>query len=249
MAIFKNPITGEEFLSKKDFLKSFEDPVVESQLKSLGLTPLQVAFNVRNRLPVDNKFGNCVISGKTTVWNEKAERYERFHSNVEREIYREQFKERMLKKYNKTHLLDEPERQRKMMAGRSIGGVYEFLDGSKKDYLGLQEKKLLEYLDLVLNWPGYDIHCPAPQNFYYKDKDGKDRFYIPDVYIESLNLIVEVKGELHNGYRLRDLHLEKMKDDVLKTSSYNYIKVEDGVYDGLVMKISALKNQEYTKNG
>jgi very-short-patch-repair endonuclease len=84
-----------------------------------------------------------------------------------------------------------------------------------------------------------DIQCPAPQNFQYVDDAGKRRFYIPDAYIESLNLIVEVKGELHNGYRSRDIEIERTKDAILGTSVYAYIKVEAQDYGDLMDAMAA----------
>ena len=91
-----------------------------------------------------------------------------------------------------------------------------------------------DFLDDALGWPGSDVHCPAPQNFRYKDQSGRERFYIPDVYIESLNLIIEVKGEMHNGYRSRDIEIERTKDTVLETSGYAYVKLEDRSYADLL---------------
>jgi hypothetical protein len=212
-------------------------------LHNMGVTAKQVIFNSRNRLPINTRNRQCVMSKKPTQWNEVAGRYERFHSDVEREEYRKMFLERMQRVHGKNHLLNDPNQQRAMLANRRISGTYNFQDGTAKTYTGKEELAALEYLDGVLNWPEYDIQCPAPQNIYYKDRNGRDHFYIPDIWIESLNLIIEIKGEEHNGYRARDIHIEQTKDDVLKTSSYNYFKVEDRNYEDLLDYITRLRNE------
>jgi hypothetical protein len=154
---------------------------------------------------------------------------------------KEGLKERRV--HGKDHLLDDPNQQRFMLASRSISGTYEFKDGSKKTYTGQEELALLKFLDDALNWPGNDVHCPAPQNFEYTDQDGRKRWYIPDVYIESVNLIVEVKGEMHNGYRSRDIEIERAKDAVLETSGYVYVKTEDRNYGDLMDALAHAKAQ------
>ena len=44
-------------------------------------------------------------------------------------MYREQFKKRMIDKYGRVHLLNDPEQQRKMLQNRKISGYVEFKDG------------------------------------------------------------------------------------------------------------------------
>ena len=213
------------------------------QLKTLNVTARQAIFNSRNRLQLGTQKGRSVISGKPTDWNEQAGRYQRFANEGERAQYRKIFLERMQKVHGKDHLLDSPDQQRLMLANRSISGKYTFPDNTVKTYTGEEEKALLMFLNDALNWPGQDIHCPAPQNFHYKDPTGRERFYIPDLYIESLNLIVEVKGAMHNGYRTRDIDIERTKDDVLATSGYAYVKVEDRSYFDLMDAIARVKAQ------
>ena len=241
MATHKNPITGKRYATEAMLMRSFDDPLVQMNLHNMGVTAKQTVFNLRNRLPINQRTRKCVMSGKPTAWNETAGRYERFHSDLERESYREQFKQRMLAVHGKTHLLNDPNQQRLMLSNRRISDNYTFKDGSIKNYTGKEELSALEFLDHAMDWPGIDIQCPAPQNIYYKDTNGVERFYIPDIWIESLNLIIEVKGEEHNGYRNRDIHIEHIKDDVLKTSSYNYFKVEARNYEDLLEYIERLK--------
>ena len=237
---YKDPFSGRIYMSERACISAVERDHAP-QLEALGVTARQAIFNGRNRLSIGTQTGRSVISGKPTAWNEKAGRYQRFANDGERAEYRRIFLERMRRVHGKDHLLDDPDRQRLMLASRSISGVYEFRDGSKKTYTGQEELALLKFLDDALGWPGTDVHCPAPQNFEYTDQAGRKRFYIPDVYIESVNLIVEVKGEMHNGYRSRDIDIERTKDSVLETSGYAYVKTEDRDYGDLMDALAAAR--------
>ena len=237
---YRDPFSGKTYMSESTCTAAIEREHA-AQLRTAGVTARQVVFNARNRLPILTKNGKSVISGKPTEWNERAGRYERFADDGEREVYRRTFLERMHRVHGKDHLLDDPDTQRMMLASRSISGTYTFADGSHRTYTGKEELALLKFLDEALSWPGMDVQCPAPQNFRYADESGKERFYIPDAYIESLNLIVEVKGELHNGYRSRDIEIERTKGAILGTSGYAYVKVEAQDYGDLLDAMTAAR--------
>lgn len=245
---FKDPFTGKSYMSEDSCVQAVQR-LHDEQLRKSGVTARQAVFNARNRMPIGTTNGKSVISGKPTEWNERAGRYERFADDGERETYRRMFLERMRRVHGKDHLLDDPEQQRRMLASRSISGTYTFQDGSAKTYTGKEELALLQFLDDALGWPGRDIQCPAPQNFEYTDEQGQRRFYIPDAWIESLNLIVEVKGEMHNGYRSRDIDIERTKDAVLATSGYAYVKVEDRDYGDLLDAMAAAKRRAEREDG
>ena len=245
---YKDPFSGKTYMSEDSCVAAVER-YHRQQLKAGGVTARQAVFNARNRMDVFTKNGRSVISGKATAWNERAGRYERFADDGERETYRKMFLDRMRRVHGKDHLLDDPNQQRKMLASRSISGTYKFQDGSLKTYTGQEELALLKFLDDALSWPGADIQCPAPQNFEYTDDEGKKRFYIPDAWIESLNLIIEVKGELHNGYRSRDIEIERTKDEVLATSGYTYVKVEARDYGDLLDAMAEAKRRVEAEEG
>lgn len=234
---YRDPFSGKTYMSENTCATAVEREH-STQLRAASVTARQAVFNSRNRMPILTKSGKSVISGKPTAWNERAGRYERFADDGERELYRKTFLERMHRVHGKDHLLDDPDTQRMMLANRSISGTYTFADGAHRTYTGKEELALLKFLDEALGWPGADVQCPAPQNFRYVDDSGKERFYIPDAYIESLNLIVEVKGELHNGYRSRDIEIERTKDSILGTSGYAYVKVEAQDYGDLMDAMS-----------
>lgn len=177
--------------------------------------------------------GNCVMCKKPTGWNPKTKKYKRFCDNPKCKIaYREMFKKRMIGSYGKITLLNDPEQQKKMLANRSISGVYTWSDGSKKlPYTGSYELSFLEFLDKIMDFPSSDVMAPSPHTYNYM-YDGKQHFYIPDFFIPSLNLEIEVKDggdnpNMHHKIQDVDKVKERLKDQVMKTNSnqFNYLKV------------------------
>jgi len=232
---WRDPFTGKRYLSEQSCVAAVER-LHSAQLESLGVSAKQACFNYRNRYPLGQKTGKSVLTGKPTAWNERAGRYERFCDEAEVDRYRQTFLERMRRVHGKDHLLNDPTQQRKMLANRRISGTYTFkTDSVSRTYTGQEELAFLQFMDDALSWPGADVH-EAPQVFEYADADGKTRQYLPDFWIESLNLIVEIKGEQHSGlgWRTRDADLERRKDEVLGTSGYGYCKVEDRDYGTLL---------------
>ena len=76
-----------------------------------GMSAAQYLFNIRNK----KSFGLCVqCRTNHTPWNEEAERYDRFCGPACRQAYIVEAKRRMVNKYGKEHLLDDPEMQVKM---------------------------------------------------------------------------------------------------------------------------------------
>ena len=236
--VWINPFNRERFPTKSACIENMEKEYGD-QIEKFGISAEQVLFNYRNRYPLHKTHGKSVLTGKPTQWNPEAERYERFANEEERKIYRQAFIDRMKKKYGKEHLLDDPDQQKAMIANRRISGEYIFKDGGKKGYVGKEELAFLEVMD-EQGWPSEDIHSPAPQVFQYQ-LDGKTRHYYPDFWIESLNLIVEIKGEKHKGWRKREEDIERMKDSILRTSGYEYVKIEDRDYEDLFDKIEEIQ--------
>ena len=81
-----------------------------------------------------------------------------------------------------------------MLANRSIAknNRYHWSDGSYKTCIGSFEYDLAQFLDIFMEFSSNDVMFPAPIVIEY-EYEGKMHFYIPDVYIGSLNLIIEVK--------------------------------------------------------
>ena len=177
--------------------------------------------------------GSCVMCKKPTTWNEKTHKYNRFCANPKcKEKYKETFRKRMIGKYGKVSLLDDPEMQRKMLANRKISGEYRWSDRIHKlAYTGSYELSFLEFLDTVLNFDAEDVMAPSPHTYYY-EFDGKRHFYIPDFYIPSLNLEIEIKDggdnpNMHHKIQDVDKRKEAEKDKLMSSNrnTFNYIKI------------------------
>lgn len=181
--------------------------------------------------------GSCVVCKKDTLWNPKTNKYSRFCPNPAcKATYAAEAKRRMVGKYGRTHLLNDPEKQREMLANRAISGEYVWTDKRKVPYTGSYEKDFLQFLDLFMDYPSVDIMSPSPHTYYYI-YEGEEKFYIPDVYIPSLDLEIEVKDggtnpNNHHKIQQVDKEKERRKDEVmasLKTRSY--IKIIDKKYE------------------
>lgn len=240
--LFKCPFCELKYIEKQG---TYEHMEFEHKDELHGLSASQVFFNYRNKYALSKGYGRSVISGLPTKWNEVTERYERFANEKERQQYREYFKNNMIKKYGKDTLLTDPEQQKKMLANRSISGIYTWENGNKTTFTGSYEKKFLEFLDQTYQWNNpNDIMAPAPMIFKYTDSEKKDRFHIPDFYISSLNLIVNIKSKTNQGYRLRDIENERAEDRAIKNSSFNYLKIYDNDFSDFIEVVEKLKDSE-----
>jgi len=189
------------------------------------------------------KYGLCIVCKSPTEWNEQTQKYRRFCNNPKcKEEYREVFKSRMINKHGKVHLLDDPEMQRKMLANRKISGKYKFHDGGRVEYVGSYEKDFLIMLDKFLRFNSSDIMGPSPHTYEYmydnpKDpecKDGKvKKYYIPDFYIPTLNLEIEIKDGTNTHHKILEIDRvkERQKDETMMNNpAINYIKLVEKDY-------------------
>ena len=239
---FKCPFCDLRFADKEKLYYHIEKDHPEV-LKD-GYSAARVYFNFINK----KDHGSCVICRKPTEWNEKTRKYMRFCSEECKNEYVKQMKNRMINVYGKVHLLNDPKKQREMLSARSISGEYEFKDGGKHSYTGSYERSFLEFLDKVMEFSSLDVVSPCPFTFYYT-YEGKELFYIPDIYIPSLNLIVEIKDggdnpNTHPKIQAVDKIKEKLKDDLMKKGSYNYIKITNKDNFEFIEFLIELKNKD-----
>lgn len=207
-----------------------------------GYTAARVVFNSINHKEV----GHCVqCKVNETKWNEDTWRYERFCSDKCRDAYVKMAKERMVKKYGKTNLLDDEEQQKKMLANRRISGTYKFKDGGERTYCGSYEKKTLEFYDKVLNVPSKDIMTPGPTVIY--DYEGKKHKWITDIYYVPFNLVHDIKdGGSNPNKRKMDVYRAKQsakEEAIVKQKQYNYIRLTDNNFSQLLLILAELKEQ------
>jgi len=177
--------------------------------------------------------GACVICKNETDFNRSTMKYCRFCNNPAcKAKYREQFKDRMIGKYGKIHLLDDPEIQKKMLAARRISGEYTWSDRSVKlPYVGTYELDFLVYLDRTLRWKSSDIMAPSPHIYRY-EYDGKSHFYIPDFFIPSMSLEVEIKNTGAKNINDESRKKDDVKEELMKSNAnyFRFIKLVDKHY-------------------
>lgn len=178
--------------------------------------------------------GSCVICHNETEFNKLTMKYSRFCKNpLCKQKYKEERDKRMIAKYGKIYLLDDPEMQQKMQAGRKIGGIYTWSDKKNQfPYLSSYELHFLKYLDTELHWPASDLMAPSPHTYTY-EYDGKSHFYMPDFFIPSMNLEIEIKDDgsaknINQESREKDI----IKDNLMKSlfNIINYIKIVNKDY-------------------
>lgn len=240
MKTFACPYCTEKFPRNKlvdHIVKEHEDEIPED------LEPAQVGFDIINDKP--SHHGSCIICKKPTKWNSKTQKYHRVCSDECKKKLREQYKKNMLRVYGKVHLLDDPEHQEKMLANRRISGTYVWKDGTKTTYTGSYEKKLLEFLEDVMDYDPRDILMPGPiLEYEYK---GKKLHWITDCLIISLNLIIEIKDGSSNpcnrpmkSYREKQIYKEKM---ITNLGTYSYIRLTNNEFGQLMSMLAEMKLQ------
>ncbi len=200
--------------------------------------------------------GSCVMCKGPTTFNYTTNKYNRFCDNPKcKEEYREMFKDRMKKVHGKEHLMADPDYQRKLLEHRKISGTYKFRDGTEFKYIGSYELDFLRFLDVDMKFDSSDILTPSPNTYKYKyvnsnDKENNgDKFYIPDMYIPSLNLEIEIKdgGNNPNNHpkivkidRVKEACKDKAMTSIKKD---HYIKVVNKEYNGFIERLNQLKKE------
>ena len=214
------------------------------ELVPKGMTANQVGFNYVNKKT--ETYGCCVVCKRPTKWNEKNCKYDRLCGRPEcREALREKYKKNMIKVHGKYNLLNDPERQEKMLANRKISNTYRFADGGRHVYTGTYERKALEFLDKVMGFHSRDILSPGPiLEYEYK---GQKLKWITDIVLIPFNLIIEVKDGGANPnkrqmptYREKQIAKETM---ITNLGKYNYLRLTDNNFEQLLDIIAELKMQ------
>ena len=200
-----------------------------------GFTPMRYLYGV-----ITGKYkGECMYCSNETEWNESAGKYSRLCGSTRcREIYA------------KDHQLLSPEKQRAMLANRKISSIYSY-DGIDITYTGTYELKFLQFMQNVLNWPASDILSPSPNTYYYEYKNPEDpyhegtKFYIPDFFIPSLNLEIEIKDHstTHPKFLKIDRVKEACKDKRMSQLSgkVRYFKISDNKFGPFVDYLQSAK--------
>lgn len=193
--------------------------------------------------------GKCIVCKRETEFNESTSKPNRICKDPKcKEIYRQDFRKRMINVYNKDTLLNDPDHQKKMLNNRSIAKDYKWSDGTIKRVIGSYEYDGCQFMDIFMQFDSNDVILPAPQVIVYKYED-KEHIYIPDAFIASLNLLIEFKDggdnpNMHPKIQRVDKKKEKAKELALSKYGFNYIKIENKQYGGFVNLVNRLRNME-----
>lgn len=245
--------------------KTIKCPLCNNRYKSINLLIKHIETNHNDKLPpgftgarylyyaqTGKLSGSCIVCKSNTEWNEQTHKYNRYCNNPKcKENYKAMFNKRMIGKFGKVSLFDDPEHQRKMLANKKNSGKYKFRDGGEIEYVSSYELHFLKFLDTEMNYKSSDILGPSPHTYYYDYKNPNDRehegrkFYIPDYYIPSLNLEIEIKQNTSTHPKIIkiDKVKEKFKDELMASNKeVNYIKIVDKKYDEFKKLLEDLKN-------
>jgi hypothetical protein len=139
-----------------------------------------------------------------------------------------------------------------MLANRKISGEYTWRDHvHKTTYTGSYEQSFLEFLDQIMNFDPDDVMAPSPHTYWYM-YEGEKHFYMPDFFIPSLDLEIEIKdgGEnvnMHPKIQAIDKVKEKLKDDVMLHNQFNYIKIVNKDNTAFFKFLEEAKEQQFDK--
>lgn len=192
------------------------------------------------------KEGRCVVCHKPTKFNEKTHKYFRICSA------------KCKKKYGEIKKLNDPKVQENMLQHRKISGEYKwstFDDSGIRpvyNYTGSYELDFVKYMDTIKHWSPNDLMMPCPFTFDYK-YEGRNHFYIPDAYIPSIDLVIEIKdGDPNNPNHHANMHpdiqrvnreKEKLKKASVNKSHHNYIVIYNKDYRDFELYLRTSKKE------
>lgn len=175
----------------------------------------------------------CVICKKNPrIWQPKKMNYSRYCDDPScKQRAREAFRKNMKRVYGTDTLLTDPEHQAAMLANRSISGIFTWKTGETIPYTGKLELDFLEHCENELELGCTDItSCPPWTYTTYYDPVGKmERFYMPDFFLPTFKLVIEIKDG--SKYPLDSKAKVKLKElAVIKRDDFNYIKIVEKDY-------------------
>src|SRR5574344_612350 len=226
---------------------------LETHLELLpdGFSPLRMTYHTVNSKPVTYR-RKCRICGDPTEWDEKKGRYDFLCGKKScHDAWVKKMQETMGDKMGSNRPTATVEGLQKMLNSRKISGVYKFSDGGERSYTGSYEKKALEFFDQVLEVKSEDIMTPGPVLEY--TMDGKQHYYIQDIYYLPYNLIIEVKdggsnpnkNQAMSEVRRKSVQKEKF---IIENTDYNYLKLTDNNFAQLLSVFADLKLHTMEEN-
>ena len=181
-------------------------------------------------------YGTCIICKKPVYeWDETICRYKNLCDNPH---CMAQLKARSAKNH-----LEDPEVQKKLLAGRRISGNYTFADRTVHSYVGSYERNCFEFMDKVLNIQGKDIMSPGP-TVYYEWNGEKHPWILDWMYIPAM-LCADVKdgGSNPNNRPMEDYRERQIakEEAIAKEGKYNYIRLTDNNFAQLLEALANIR--------
>lgn len=205
-----------------------------------GKSVKQTVYDIKH--PIEHLCQICKV--RKCVWLEKSGHYSTLCDNPQcKEEARRRFQANYKKKYGKERQADVDE-IREMIKKKPSAGMYKFQDGSSIPYNSSFEKDFLEFYDFSLEQKSSTIQeCMFVYEYKY---EGKVRHYLPDFYIPSLDLIIEIKANAnisHPKIIAITKECEHLKDlAVKKDGNHNFIKIVDKDYEPFYKLFELLQN-------
>lgn len=166
--------------------------------------------------------GSCIMCKRDTEFNLTTNKYCRLCSSKCIEDYKEQFKARMKGIHGREFYTQDPEAQKHMLNNREITQEYK-IGSYKFNAVGNYEVDFLDFMFYILKCNPADlIECPFSIDYEF---NGAKRFYIPDFYMPSLNLVIEIKST-KSAYAERDREFEEVK----RKAGIEYMNKKGGHY-------------------
>jgi len=213
-----------------------------------GMSTKQYIFNKSHK----KDYQLCVICKKNkTAFNEQTMRYNRYCSEACRKKAGEIANANLKKKTGKdrSERMSDPDTQKGMLANRKTSGIYTFSNGKTTiGYASSYELEFLKFYDLDFGGDPLDI-MECPYSFEY-EMDNAKHTYIPDYYIPSANLIIEIKWEKQDNEVHDTERKEPYREDaVRKSGKFNYIKIRGTEYTEFVQVMSIIKERNLDTTG
>lgn len=197
-----------------------------------GYTATRVLYDYINK----KNYGTCLVCKKKVYeWDDNVCRYKNICDDPKCLA--------TLKERAGHNHLEDPEVQKKLLAGRRISGQYTFHDGVTHSYVGSYERNCFEFMDTVLNIPGKDIMSPGP-TIYYEYKGEEHPWILDWMYIPAM-LCADVKdGGSNPNNRPMEEYREKQlakEEAISKLGKYNYIRLTDNNFSQLLEALADIR--------
>lgn len=208
------------------------------------------ASRYENYLRTGKTAGKCVECGGETRWNTATNKYYRLCKKPAcRKAASDRAEKNMVKKtgMTKSERMSKPDVQRKMVYGKHTSGCYK--EGNHEIWYDSSYAKEFVEMLAFMNQDMKDIFGPSPNTYEYM-YEGKKHLYIPDLYIHSYGLEIEIKDggnnpNNHPKIQQVDKVKEREKDSVMeklqKEGKLYYIKVVNKDYTEFFKLLMDLK--------